>query len=127
FGSIVNLSSDRANVADGTHLLYSTAKGGIAAMTRELAFTLGKDNIRVNAVLPGYIHTDMTDHYLHQKGMKEHILYHSALPNLLTAEDVARVIYFLCDTENTAISGQCIAVDAGMNVFAGGINKEETK
>lgn len=114
-GGIVSLSSVRAVRADGTHMLYSVAKAGITAMTRELAFALGKYGIRVNAVLPGFVRTQMTEHYIDETpGFIDQLFGLQALEKVLDASDMARIIYFLCSNENTSVTAQCIKADAGI-------------
>ena len=114
-GAIVSLSSLRADRADGTHMLYSVAKAGIAAMTRELAFSLGKYGIRVNAVMPGYVRTEMTEHYIAEtEGFIDTLFSLQALEKILDASDMAKLIYFLASDENTSVTAQCIKADAGI-------------
>ncbi|MBR2577444.1 MAG: SDR family oxidoreductase, partial [Erysipelotrichaceae bacterium] len=113
-GTIVSLSSLRADRADGTHMLYSVAKAGIAAMTRELAFSLGKYGIRVNAVMPGFVRTEMTEHYISEtEGFIDTLFSLQALEKVLDAGDMAKLIYFLASDENTSVTAQCIVADAG--------------
>ena len=117
-GAIVSLSSLRADRADGTHMLYSVAKAGIAAMTRELAFSLGKYGIRVNAVMPGFVRTEMTEHYIDETpGFIDQLYNLQALEKVLDASDMAKVIYFLASDENTGITAQCIKADAGIGTI----------
>ena len=117
-GAIVSLSSLRADRADGTHMLYSVAKAGIAAMTRELAFSLGKYGIRVNAVMPGYVRTEMTEHYIAEtEGFIDTLFSLQALEKILDAGDMAKLIYFLASDENTSVTAQCIKADAGIGTI----------
>ena len=116
--AIVSLSSLRADRADGTHMLYSVAKAGIAAMTRELAFSLGRYGIRVNAVMPGFIRTEMTEHYITETpGFIDQLYSLQALEKVLDASDMAKLIYFLASDDNTSITAQCIKADAGIGTI----------
>jgi meso-butanediol dehydrogenase/(S,S)-butanediol dehydrogenase/diacetyl reductase len=68
-GSIINIGSIEGLAANPQHTAYCASKGGIHALTRAMAIDLGKDNIRVNAIAPGWIRTDLSDDYrrLHQR------------------------------------------------------------
>lgn len=119
-GAIVNLSSVRADFADGTHMLYSIAKSGICAMTRELACAFGNYGIRVNNLKVGFVLTPMSQHYLNENPeMEQTIRNRSALPTIQTPEDIAHIIYFLTSDANASITGQSITTDAGATLLAG--------
>ncbi len=119
-GAIINLSSIRADYADGTHMLYSIAKNGICAMTRELALAFGNYGIRVNNLKVGFALTQMSQHYLNENPKMEDIIKErSALPIIQTPEDIANIIYFLTSDANVAITGQSITTDAGATLLAG--------
>ncbi|MCM8797321.1 MAG: SDR family oxidoreductase, partial [Candidatus Omnitrophica bacterium] len=91
---------------------YSASKAGLIALTKTAAKELASRNIRVNAVAPGFIQTEMTaklPEEIKQK-MKEAI----PLAKFGTPEDVAAVCIFLASEESSYITGQVIVVDGGM-------------
>ena len=111
-GSIVNTSSMYGLVGTSTSFSYAATKGAINQMTRCLALSYAKKNIRVNAIAPGMIVSDMTD-ALSDK-VKENILTTIPLNRFGKAEEVAQTAVFLA--ENDYITGQVITVDGGMTI-----------
>jgi 3-oxoacyl-[acyl-carrier protein] reductase len=110
-GSIVNLTSIMGTHGAPGFLAYGASKGGVAAATLSSAKELAAKKIRVNALSPGYIATDMvsdTPPAVHDK-MIESI----ALGRIGTAEDVANAALFLCSDASAYITGQVIGVDGG--------------
>ena len=89
---------------------YSAAKAGLIGFTKSLAKEIGSRNIRVNAIAPGFIQTDMT------KGLEEtKIAEHIALNRLGNPEDIAKTVKFLAE-DGTYITGQVIGVDGGLSI-----------
>lgn len=111
-GSIVNLSSVVGIVGNAGQVNYSASKAGVIGMTKSLAKELGGRGIRVNAVAPGFIETDMTDG-LGDK-FKEEAKKSIPLKRLGEAKDVANLVAFLVSNESAYITGQVINVDGGM-------------
>ncbi len=111
-GSIVNLSSVVGVVGNAGQCNYSASKAGIIGFTKSLAKELASRNIRVNAVAPGFIKTDMTD--VLSDAVKEGINAQIPLKRMGSAEEVANVIYFLGSKESSYITGQVINIDGGM-------------
>ena len=109
-GSIVNMASIVGIYGNAGQANYSAAKAGIIGFTKALAKELAPRNIRVNAVAPGFIQTDMTKDLPTDK-----ILEHIPLHALGTPEDVARAVKFLALDANY-ITGQVLGVDGGMIV-----------
>ena len=109
FGSIVNTTSVVGVYGNIGQANYSAAKAGLIGFTKSLAKELGARNIRVNAVAPGFIATDMTkdlaniDEYLKLISLKR----------LGTADDVAQAVKFLA-VDSDYITGQVLEVDGGM-------------
>ena len=111
-GSIINLSSVVGVAGNAGQCNYSASKAGIIGFTKSLAKELASRNIYVNAVAPGFIQTDMTD--VLSESVKENINSQIPLKRMGTAEEVAKVVYFLSCEESSYITGQVINVDGGM-------------
>ena len=111
FGSIVNTTSVVGVYGNAGQANYSSAKAGLIGFTKSLAKELGSRNIRVNAVAPGFIETDMTKDLT----MKDEMLKAISLKRLGTADDVAQVVKFLA-LDAQYVTGQVIEVDGGLMI-----------
>ena len=114
FGSIINIASVIGIMGNAGQANYAASKGGIIAFTKSCAKEFASRNVRVNAVAPGFIETEMT----------------AALPEAVTAQyaqviplsrmgspdDVARLCVFLASDDSSYITGQTIAVDGGLTM-----------
>jgi 3-oxoacyl-[acyl-carrier protein] reductase len=110
-GSIVNVSSLTAVRGVAGQAAYGATKAGLIGMTKSLARELGRRNIRVNAVVPGLVMTEMIADTPPER-LKE-LRAIEALPSGTTPEDVAAMIVFLLSERAAAITGQAFLVDAG--------------
>lgn len=111
-GSIINLSSVVGVAGNAGQCNYSASKAGIIGFTKSIAKELAPRNIRVNAVAPGFIVTDMTD--VLPETVKENIYNQIPLKRMGEAKEVAELIYFLGSHASSYITGQVINVDGGM-------------
>lgn len=111
-GEIINISSISGIVGLPRQTNYSAAKGGVNAFTRALAKEVAAYNIRVNAVAPGYIDTDILSDFSPEQ--KDRILKTIPLGRIGTAEDVAHCVKFLLSARAEYITGQIIQVDGGL-------------
>ncbi len=110
-GAIVNVSSLSALHGVAGQSAYAATKAGLLAMTRVLAREMGKRNVRVNAVIPGFVATDLTaDLSPEQIG---HLRAGECLPGGVRAESVAAAVAFLLSAGAASITGQTLVVDAG--------------
>lgn len=111
-GSVVNLTSIAALDGEPAQLEYVGSKAAIAGATKKLARELGEQGIRVNAVAPGIIDTDMGNQ-MHPELM-DRILGSTVMRRLGTPKEVANVIAFLASDLASFITGQIIRVDGGL-------------
>lgn len=107
-GAIVNMASVAGVYGNAGQANYASAKAGLIGFTKTLAKELGSRGIRVNAVAPGFIQTDMTKDLNTEK-----IVEHIPLKQLGTPEDVAKTVKFLA-VDAQYITGQVLGVDGGL-------------
>ncbi|WP_142848932.1 SDR family NAD(P)-dependent oxidoreductase [Telmatospirillum sp. J64-1] len=111
-GAIVNVSSIIGTAGNAGQAVYGASKAGLIGLTKSAAKELAPQNIRVNAVAPGFIETDMIGHLDDETRAAR--LAGIAMGRPGSAEDVARVILFLLSDEASYVTGQIIGVDGGM-------------
>ncbi len=111
-GRIINISSIVAKSGYKGTVAYSAAKSGMEGVTKSLARELGKRNITVNSVAPGYMKTDLTKKMDPKK--LEQIIRRTPLGRPGDVKDVIGVVNFLLTKEASFISGQSILVDGGL-------------
>lgn len=112
-GAIVNVSSIVGLYGNTGQANYAAAKAGIIGLTHSAAIDLGRRNIRVNAVLPGFVETDMTSDLSAE--MKEVLIDATPAGRLGTPADIANTIAFLASNKAAFITGQAIAIDGGLD------------
>ncbi|PBB05838.1 3-oxoacyl-[acyl-carrier-protein] reductase [Salimicrobium humidisoli] len=112
FGRIVNVSSIVGVSGNPGQANYVAAKSGVIGLTKSNAKELAAKNVRVNAVAPGYIATDMTDELTDEQ--KAQMLSLVPLNRFGSGEEVARVVRFLLDSDSDYMTGQTLHVDGGM-------------
>jgi len=108
-GRVVIVSSVSGQIGHAGQVNYSAAKAGLIGAAKALAREVGKKNIFVNVVAPGFIETEMTKDI-----PKEKVLPLIPLSRIGTPEDVASVVNFLCTEENMYIHGQVIGINGGL-------------
>jgi 3-oxoacyl-[acyl-carrier protein] reductase len=108
-GRIVVVSSASGQIGQAGQVNYSASKAGLIGAAKALAREVGKKNIFVNVVAPGFIETEMTAEI-----PKEQVLPLIPLNRVGKAEDVASVVQFLCTEENMYIHGQVIGINGGL-------------
>jgi len=113
-GRIINISSVAAEYGNQGQANYAASKGGIQGFTRCLATEIGRRNITVNAVAPGFIETDMTQAVRNAAEAK--IKDSIPLRRLGKPEDIANAVLFLASEEASYITGHVLTVDGGLTL-----------
>lgn len=111
-GAIINISSVVGALGNAGQANYCAAKAGLEGLTRSLAREYANRGIRVNAVAPGYIATDMTAEL--PESVRENLLAQVPLARLGRPEDVAEAVAFLASDRAAYITGQVLHVNGGM-------------
>ena len=113
-GSIVNLTSVVGIHGNAGQVNYAASKAGIVGLTKSLAKELGNRGVRVNAIAPGYIDTELTG--VLPDDVRNLILGNTPLGRLGTPEDVAGAVRFLCSDEAGFVTGEVLLVDGGLGM-----------
>ena len=112
-GAIVNMSSINSVVAIPAIPAYSASKGGVNQITKSGALALAEKNIRVNAVGPGSIDTEMMAGVNADPTAMARVMSRTPLKRVGTVEEIADVVAFLCSPKSSYITGETIYVDGG--------------
>jgi glucose 1-dehydrogenase len=116
-GCIINISSVHQIIPKPHYLPYATSKAGIEMMTKTLALELAHDNIRVNAVAPGAIETDMNEELKEDRAELNKVLRRIPLRRIGTSEEVANMVEFLASDKASYVTGSTFFVDGGMTLY----------
>jgi 3-oxoacyl-[acyl-carrier protein] reductase len=109
-GTIVNISSLAGQTGNAGQINYAASKAALIAMTKSLASEIGSRGIRVNAVAPGLIETEMLSDVPHLEEFKKRI----PLGRFGTSEEVAGCVSFLCSKDASYITGHTLSVNGGL-------------
>ncbi|WP_405157153.1 SDR family NAD(P)-dependent oxidoreductase [Paenibacillus sp. FSL K6-0108] len=107
-GAIVNMASTRAFMSEPETEAYAASKGAIVALTHAMAVSLGKDQIRVNCISPGWIETGNVEK-LKPEDHEQHPAGRVGVPS-----DISRACLYLSDPSNTFVTGTNLIIDGGM-------------
>jgi NAD(P)-dependent dehydrogenase (short-subunit alcohol dehydrogenase family) len=114
-GSIINTASFVAILGAATpQLAYTASKGGVLAMTRELSVIHARENIRVNALCPGPLRTEMLMSFLNTEAKKQRRLVHVPMGRFGEAKEIAYAALYLASDESSYVTGTEFLVDGGI-------------
>jgi len=117
-GSIVNMSSIAGliDIRPQNHIAYSTAKAGVIQLSKVLASEWARHNVRVNAIAPGYVATDMTRSVSQNQFLD---IWKSLIPTgrLMSVDEIAYAVLFLASPASSSVTGQVLVADSGYTVW----------
>jgi NAD(P)-dependent dehydrogenase (short-subunit alcohol dehydrogenase family) len=114
-GSIINTASFVARLGAATpQVAYTASKGAVLALTRELAIVHARENIRVNALCPGPLHTELLMKFLDTDQKKQRRLVHIPMGRFGRAREIAQAALFLASEESSFVTGTDFLVDGGI-------------
>ena len=114
-GAIINTSSFVASVGAATpQLAYTASKGAVLSLTRELAVIHAREGIRVNAISPGPLNTELLMSFLNTDEKKQRRLVHIPMGRFGESEEIAQGALFLASDEASYVTGANLAVDGGL-------------
>ncbi len=114
-GSVINVASFVAHLGAATpQLAYTASKGGVLAMTRELAVIHARQNIRVNALSPGPLRTELLMKFLDTEAKKQRRLVHIPMGRFGEAKEMAKAALFLASDDSSYMTGASLLVDGGI-------------
>lgn len=114
-GSVINTASFVALLGAATpQIAYTASKGGVLALSRELAVVHARENIRVNALCPGPLRTELLMKYLDSDQKKNRRLVHVPIGRFGEADEIAKAVLFLASDESSFVTGASFVVDGGI-------------
>jgi len=114
-GSVVNTASFVALMGAATpQIAYTASKGGVLALTREVAIEFARKNIRVNALCPGPVDTPLLQELFRDPARRSRRLVHIPMGRLARATEVAQAALFLASDESSYVNGAAFTVDGGI-------------
>jgi NAD(P)-dependent dehydrogenase (short-subunit alcohol dehydrogenase family) len=116
-GVIVNVASAAALIAVADRAAYAASKAGLVMLTRVLALEWAPHNVRVNAIAPTFVDTDLGRQTLAEPGRREQIVGRIPLGRIASLDDVVAAVRFLIDPAASGfITGQVLAIDGGLSI-----------
>lgn len=115
-GSIINTASFVAVMGAATpQIAYTASKGGVLAMTREIAVEFARQNIRANSLCPGPVQTPLLDELMSDPARKQRRMVHIPSGRLAQATEIANAALFLASDESSYVNGATFLVDGGIS------------
>lgn len=115
-GSIINTASFVAVMGAATpQIAYTASKGGVLAMTREIAVEFARQNIRANSLCPGPVQTPLLDELMADPARKQRRMVHIPPGRLAQAQEIANAALFLASDESSFVNGSTFLVDGGIS------------
>ncbi len=112
WGRIINIASVVGEMGNAGQVNYAASKAGLIGLTKSLAQEVGSRNITVNAVSPGFIETEMTEHLSPE--LKEKMIAQTPVRRMGTAAEIAHAVKFLASDEASFITGHVLSVNGGI-------------
>ena len=113
-GAIINLSATNGTVAEADTVHYNASKGGLEMVTASMAVELAPHGIRVNAIAPGIIRTDIDEKFFADPAFKRHYGMHIPMQRFGEAEECVGAVVFFASDESSYITGQSLIIDGGL-------------
>ena len=114
-GSVINTASFVAVLGAATpQIAYTASKGGVLALSRELAIVHARENIRVNALCPGPLRTDLLMNYLNSEEKRQRRLIHVPMGRFGEAKEMAKAALFLASDDSSYLTGSTFLMDGGI-------------
>lgn len=118
-GKVINIGSMLSIFGSGYAAAYCASKGGIVQLTRSMAISWAPDQIQVNAILPGWITTDLTDSArVEVPGLNERVMSRTPAGRWGVPRDLAGTALFLASPASDFVTGTAIPVDGGYSIFS---------
>lgn len=114
-GSIINTASFVGHLGAATpQIAYTASKGAVAALTKELAVVVARDNIRINNLCPGPLNTELLQKFLSSEEKRQRRLVHNPMGRFGEASEMANAALFLASKESSYVTGTSLFVDGGI-------------
>lgn len=123
--AIINMSSVNAQVSIPNQLAYSVSKGALNQLTKSMALALAPHGVRVNAIGPGSINTDILKAVAEDEVALERIMSRTPLGRLGDPDEIASIAWFLSNKDSSYITGECIYADGGRLALNYTVTKRE--
>lgn len=114
YGKIINIASVVGIIGNPGQGNYAASKAGVIGFTKTIAKELGSRGIRINAIAPGFIKTDMTD--VLKEEVKEEMLRNIPLKDFGNPSDISNLVNFLASEKSDYITGEVIKIDGGLSI-----------
>ena len=113
-GAIINVSATNGTVAEADTVHYNASKGGLEMVTKSMAIELAPHGIRVNAIAPGIIQTEIDEDFFAAPAFKEHYGLHIPMKRFGQVEECVGAAVFFASDESSYITGQSLIIDGGL-------------